>query len=463
MGSESTIIERVENAEVSEKQPVNWWSRPLLSEIFELCLIAIGAYAVISELPIRIFWDGGMRLNAIVELMQSGKISNVQYSMIGPAFSIPLWFMDHYFTSSSIWYQSNWWLAKYNVFLLLTVLLLTYFLLRRRMDASVLRKFILILLVASMFGNLITYYGGETFTALLVGMGILVAYLLWELGGWIAVVVGVANTPATLVAVGTMVLSQVAMSKRLRYVLVVVAAAGLIMAESWLRRGSPLNGGYQGQSFSTPFLLGLIDILFSFGKGLIFFVPALFLPVKRYIFRLEGGNQEKLYKVYLLWMSFVVGLILVYSRWWAWDGAWAWGPRFFLFASIPASFVLAVRLRKPSTSLFANILTLLFLGYSLYVGINGAISDFMQGDLGSICSANGYAQGYLCDYHPLYSALWRPFVTHTLRAMVYQYWPFVLYSLVIFIYLAAPLLWVIVKQAPAMLRQLRGIALQVNV
>ena len=39
---------------------------------------------------------------------------------------------------------------------------------------------------------------------------------------------------------------------------------------------------YSGrQGFSYPFFLGLISILFSFGKGLIWFSPGLLLPVRR--------------------------------------------------------------------------------------------------------------------------------------------------------------------------------------
>src|SRR5215469_10920651 len=203
---------------MKQEQPAGRWSRPLPLEIVELGFIVIAAYIAIYWLPVRGFYDGSVRERAIDDLMLHGTISRMEYSMISPAFSIPLWLIDHFFTSGS-----DWWLGKFNIFLLFMVLLLTYFLLRKRMDAGVLRKFILILLTASMFGNLMTYYGGEIFTALLVGMGTLVAYLLWELGGWIAVVVGVANTPASLLAAGTMVLSQIAMSKRLRYILVVMA------------------------------------------------------------------------------------------------------------------------------------------------------------------------------------------------------------------------------------------------
>ena len=89
---------------------------------------------------------------------------------------------------------------------------------------------------------------------------------------------------------------------------------------------------------------GLLSILFSFGKGLIFFVPGLLLPVRGLLRKAAPDLQLDIYGIYLLWVAFVVGLILVYSPWWAWYGGWFWGPRFFLFACIPASFAIALRL-----------------------------------------------------------------------------------------------------------------------
>src|SRR5258708_20180570 len=150
-----------------------------------------------------------------------------------------------------------------------------------------------------------------------------------------------------------MVLNRIGKNKRLRYVLVVVAAAGLIAAEAWIRRGSPLNTGYQNDAgyrnlmpysgepgFSYPFFFGLLSILFSFGKGLFFFAPGLLLPVRGLISRIRSSLKMELYSMYLLWISFLVGLVLVYSPWWAWYGALPLVSRFFLFASIPASFAL---------------------------------------------------------------------------------------------------------------------------
>jgi hypothetical protein len=331
----------------------------LLFEIVELCLIGIGIDAMVRWLPPRYFLDGNVRLRAVINLLQYGNVSHMSYSIVGPLFSTPLWAIDRLTGSASYWQ------GKYNIFLLAAVFLIVYAVLRNRTDASLLRKFFLIIIVASMFGNDVTYFGGEVFTALLVGMGILVALLVSEIGGWTAVVLGVVNTSATLIGLGLVVLRYVALKRRVKYLLVFIAAVILIVAESWIRRGGPFTTGYENQRFSTPFFLGLISILFSFGKGLIFFAPALLLPVRKYILRLPGENQDKLYTVYTLWMCFLVGLVLIYSPWWAWYGGWFWGPRFFLFASIPASFALAIRLRNPSSSLLANLLTLFFLVYSL--------------------------------------------------------------------------------------------------
>ena len=84
----------------------------------------------------------------------------------------------------------------------------------------------------------------------------------------------------------------------------------------------------------------------------------------------EDQSLSSLYTVDV----FLIGLILVYSRWWAWNGAVFWGPRFFLFASIPASFALAVRLmRYQEASLGMNLLTLVVFCLSAWVSVDGAV------------------------------------------------------------------------------------------
>src|SRR6185437_9984369 len=97
-----------------------------------------------------------------------------------------------------------------------------------------------------------------------------------------------------------------------------------------------------------------------------FFTPGLFLPVRRYLLAQGNENGPRLYTLYLLWLAFVGGMLLVYAHWWAWYGGWFWGPRFFLFASLPAALALAVRLHARNAGLGANLLTLGALALSFW-------------------------------------------------------------------------------------------------
>ena len=418
----------------------------------ETGMILAGVVATLFLLPRRGFFDGDVRFNAMVSLIDQGTISKMSYSIVGPAFSLPLLLLGKVYNSTF------WWSGKYNKLVFYTGLLFFYLLLKDRVDRGLVRKFLLLLIVASMFSNAIAYYGGEVFTAIGVGVGMLAVIVGPSLQGWIAVILGVVNTPASMIGLGLAALKRIVDTRRLQYILPFVLAVALIMAEAWWRRGSPFDNGYKNQAFSTPFLIGLLSILFSFGKGLIFFTPGLLLPIKKSLAAIQkraAGDGQNLFTVYSLWVCFLVGLILVYSSWWAWDGGWFWGPRFFLFASIPASFALAVRLHHPGTTLRVNFLTLAVLCLSVWVGLDGALFD--QNTLAGVCVANNYAHIYLCQYDPAFSVLWRPFLAHeplSRTQLIYA-----IYSVGVALYLAAPILKVTGAQIVAALQNTVGVNL----
>ena len=132
---------------------------------------------------------------------------------------------------------------------------------------------------------------------------------------------------------------------------------------------------------------------------------------RKTLLRWQEEKQVALYRVYTLWIAFVIGLVLVYARWWAWSGALFWGPRFLLFASIPASFALAVRLRHcKETSLGINLLTLGIFIFSVWICLDGALYQWLP--LPSICSQNNYNLEMMCYYIPDFSILWLPFTHH---------------------------------------------------
>jgi len=423
--------------------------------ILETGMILAGVVATLFLLPRRGFYDGDVRFNAMANLIEHGSISNMSYSIVGPAFSLPLLLLGKLYKSLF------WWSGKYNKLVFFAGLLFIYLLLKDRVDRGLVRKFLLVLIVASMFSNALTFYGGEVFTAICVGVGIIAVISGPSLYGWIAIILGVVNTPASVAGLSLITLKHILNTRRLKYLLPLIISGVLIMAEAWWRRGSPFDSGYKNQTFSTPFLLGLLSILFSFGKGLIFFTPGLLLPIKDSLNKIQKrvkGNEWNFYAVYSFWMNFLIGLIIIYSSWWAWDGGWFWGPRFFLFASIPASFALAVRLHHTRTELRFNLLTLIVFCLSVWVAIDGAIFD--QDTLAKVCVANHFAQNYLCQYVPAFSVLWRPFMVYESLNRTQMF--YIAYSMIVALYLAAPILKVTVQQIVEILQNIISMNLRLS-
>ena len=151
---------------------------------------------------------------------------------------------------------------------------------------------------------------------------------------------------------------------------------------------------YSGRAgFSYPLLFGLLSIVFSFGRGLVFFTRTA---------ALAGGRTRRLVRderhFIVLMLVFVVGLILAYAKWWAWYGGLSWGPRFFVFAAVPASALLAIRLRHPGESSPAAILLVVgVLTLSAWVAVSGVVTDLSE--LG-FCAQDDYALESLCWYTP---------------------------------------------------------------
>ncbi|HEY3993312.1 MAG TPA: hypothetical protein VGM01_10580 [Ktedonobacteraceae bacterium] len=431
-----------------------------LNAVIETSLIILGLLAIFFLLPRDTGGDGWIRYQALLVLL-SHHIPHINYSLIGPSFALPLvWIgkkLNHAYD----------WVLVYNQILFAASLLISYLLLRKYMDRALLRKFYLLLIIASMFAAHLSLFYGEVFTALCVGFGVLIAYLRFAApASWLVVALGIANTPAALGGLALLLLKRVMNAKRLRYLLVFIVAVALIGLNNWFQHGNPLNAGYIDDrgfktimpysglpGFSYPFFFGLLSLLFSFGKGLLFFAPGLLLPVRKALLRGQQREQVPLYEVYTLWIAFVIGLLLVYARWWAWYGGMFWGPRFLLFASIPASFALAVRLRYyKETSLGVNLLTFAIFILSVWVCINGAIYQWVTSlQLPTVCTQNHDNLEMICYYIPEFSGLWLPFVHH--YALNIQQELFIGYVVLASVYLIIPLCILIVRQASELLRK----------
>jgi len=449
-----TSLSNQETSPRENEQPSSDKPYTALQGSLETGLIIVGLLLVALLLPRDTGGDGWARYQDLLGIFSKRTLYQPEsrYSLIGPFFSIPLLVIG-----KKLGHPYEW-ICFYNLTLFSLFLLVSYFLLRKHVDRSLLRKFFLVLIYGSMFVAHLALYYGEVFTALCVGFGVFVTFRRFtSIGGWLAVALGVANTPATLLGLGLLVLKRMVDNKRLRYILVFGVTGTCILTEAWVRRGSIFSNAYANDhgvktvmpfsglpGFSYPFFFGLLSILFSFGKGLLFFVPGLLLPIRKTLSKWPRDQKINLYQVYTLWICFLVGLILAYSHWWAWYGGIFWGPRFFLFACIPASFALAVRLmRYKEASLGVNLLTLVVFCLSAWVSADGAVFQWVVINP-TVCSQHNNAMEILCWYTPDYSALWQPFVFHLQIARAQKI--FLLFSLLVATYLAAPLFIHLLKQ-----------------
>jgi hypothetical protein len=124
----------------------------------------------------------------------------------------------------------------------------------------------------------------------------------------------------------------------------IAAGVGINLWWDLFRWGSAFGGpqGANGYGFNTPLAKGLFGLLLSPGAGLLVYVPVLVLAL------VGAPAFFRMWKVEALLIG---GLLLVrlllYGRWWAWEGGTTWGPRYLLpviaLLLVPIAFIPARR------------------------------------------------------------------------------------------------------------------------
>src|SRR3989442_4812824 len=158
----------------------------------ERSLIDVGLVLLFIVLPHSLSGDAYVRFQALSELIEQGKISNMTFAFAGPLCSAPLYFLG------KLLFAPAWWIARFNVIVLAVGLIAADRIMRDDVDRGLIRKFFLVLLAASMFPNHLRGYYGEVITAVLVAGGILALLLGRTAAGWTAIGLRVVNTPATM-------------------------------------------------------------------------------------------------------------------------------------------------------------------------------------------------------------------------------------------------------------------------
>ena len=407
------------------------------ASLIDNALIVIGIFILCFCMTYYFYGDGAQRYQAMRSLVDNGHIIQSKYSLIGPMFSLPLHWIEKAFNLPPVFS------VRYNFLLLIIAMAAFNFAFKGLLNDRVIKHFLLILLIGSMFTNNIRFYHGEVFTAMMVAAGL--ALVSKTRFAWGMTIIGVANTPATIVGYCIVLLLKIWQSKRLRYFGILAVCVALIILETSIRMGKIGLTGYESDSgfktlmpysglpgFSYPLFFGIMSVLFSFGKGLLFFAPGLLLPV----YSSEGhGVSNQVKNCYIAWICFLCGMILIYAKWWSWYGGWSFGPRFFLFASVPASLALAIHLNKPSRGCIQNILVIMVLALSVWVGISGAIFHLDKLEIGYL---NRYALEHVVWYVPEFSVLWHPFVDR--RELNWQDHLILVYGMMVFINLGFPIM-----------------------
>ncbi len=131
---------------------------------------------------------------------------------------------------------------------------------------------------------------------------------------------------------------------------------GLFGWYQWALFGNPLSSGYgsEGQNgFTHDLWQGIYGLTFSWGRGIFWYQPLLLLLP----WSLVKFARTQRIVAWLVGIMFI-GQIAFYARWWAWDGAGSWGPRFLLIG-MPFWFVIL-------GSLFTNWNLVRWLRFSIY-------------------------------------------------------------------------------------------------
>ncbi len=262
-------------------------------------LLALGLLLLFFVLPHDIEGDGRYRFDALQALLAGHGISNTKYPLIGSLPAIPLILLGHVIASP------EWWASRYNVIVYAAGLWLMYRLLRDRLDRDVLAAFLLLLGTTAMIPASLTGFGAEMFTVMAAGTGL----AAWTSGRWktatLLLGLAIANVPATIVGVALAMGWWAWRMKRVRAAAPIALGAGLWLLENAVRRKSAFSTGYEGDhgfqtllpysgrtGFSYPTFFGGLSLLFSFGKGLLFFASGLVLWFGRGLDSLRAVSES---------------------------------------------------------------------------------------------------------------------------------------------------------------------------
>lgn len=370
--------------------------------------IALAGFLVLPQVPRG---DDAVRV-VMLRQIADGTKPVTKFSLIQPAVSSPLyWVLEHLHfgvyavTLIPMIWLVMWCVAMWNVLIV--------------HRSSTFAHHTIVLTVVSLLGAYLVGFGSDVFTALGMTAGVvcgtLAKHLRWRVVAWVVFVVSAANTPVMFLAAAGIGMSLALGQRRLRFLLLPVGVFAFMVVESTIVSGSLSWTRYTNEvehgnvqllpwgdvsGFGWPLWSGVIATLFSFGRGLFFYIPQLWNGPMRGSDRLVLVNRS-------LWCA-VVLLVPLYGTWWAWYGGVSFGPRFFMLAVVPAAMAAAAVVSDPTFSPVRQAVCFTATAWSLWVAVAGAVFNVTTTAFNKCVAGGGFQNEALCLYTPEYSGLWAP-------------------------------------------------------
>lgn len=363
-------------------------------------------------LPQQLRGDDAVRAVMLRQLADGVK-PDTKYSFVQPLLSTPLyWLFDHlHLGIYAVTLIPMIWLALWSraMWTLLSV---------HRSPAFA--HHTIVLAIASLLGAYLVGFGSDVFAALGMSGGLLGGLLAraraWRAVGWVVCTLAAAKTPVMFVAAVAVALWLVATERRIRYAALPIAVLLTMTVEStlvtgelsWTRYSSDVEHGDvqllpwgDVHGFGWPLWSGVLAVLFSFGRGLVFYLPHLWNGPSR-------GRGSIVHAERAMWLA-VLALVPIYGSWWAWYGGASFGPRFFLLATVPAAIATAgVVCDRAATPLRTAVCALSVVA-ATWVAFSGAVFGVTTTAFERCASPGGsFRDEALCLYRPEYSGLWAP-------------------------------------------------------
>jgi hypothetical protein len=367
--------------------------------------------AAFMILPQRVQGDDAVR-QVMLRQLADGVKPETKYSFIQPTLSVPFfWVLDHLHfgvyavTLLPIAWMTVWSFAVWKVL--------------ARQRSRQFAHHVVVLTVASLLGASLIGFNSDIFTALAMSGGLIVGLMACSrrarIGGWLVFTIGAANTPVMFAATAAMATYLIVSRRELRFAALPIGVFALMVIEatavsgqlSWTRYTNGVEHGTvqllpwgDVHGFGWPLWSGLLAVLFSFGRGLVFYIPTIWNSATRTFDGVTSVERA-------LW-TVAVALVPIYSMWWAWFGGSSFGPRFFTIAVVPAAMATSSLVCRTDRGVLRSTVAALSVVLSLWVVVSGAVFGVTTTAFDWCASGGGFNNFVVCLYTPEYSGLWAP-------------------------------------------------------